>query len=67
MPQYTFSEPETGRMPKAKDEIAASSLVLKDLGVPCRLGETFTLEIAVNQEIINIPLRWSDIGKEIRE
>ena len=50
--QYTFSEPETGRMPKAKDEIAASSLVLKDLGVPCRLGETFTLEIAVNQEII---------------
>ena len=50
--KYTFSEPETGRMPKAKDEIAASSLVLKDLGVPCRLGETFTLEIAVNQEII---------------
>ena len=29
--KYTFSEPETGRMPKAKDEIAASSLVLKDL------------------------------------
>lgn len=50
--KYTFSEPEEGRMPERRNEIAASSLVLKDLGVPCELGETVTLDILVNEKTI---------------
>lgn len=50
--KYTFSEPEAGRMPEKRNEIAASSLVLKDLGVPCELGETVTLDIRVNEKTI---------------
>lgn len=50
--KYTFSEPEEGRMPEKRNEIAASSLVLKDLGVPCELGETVTLDILVNEKTI---------------
>lgn len=51
--KYTFSEPEEGRMPEKRNEIAASSLVLKDLGVPCELGETVTLDILVNEKTIH--------------
>lgn len=50
--KYTFSEPEEGRMPERRNEIAASSLVLKDLGVPCELGEAVTLDILVNEKTI---------------
>lgn len=47
----SFCEPETGRMPEKRDEIAASSLVLKQLGVPCELGARVPLQIDVEGKV----------------
>lgn len=49
--QLNFSMPTTGRLPEAKNEIAADTLVLEKLGVPARLGETVTVKYSVSGEV----------------
>lgn len=49
----SFCYPQVGNMPQKKDEIVASDLVLKALGVPCEIGTKLSLTI--------------DIGGVIRE
>lgn len=45
--RMNFSMPTTGKLPEAKNEVAADTLVLEKLGVPARLGETVTLTYSV--------------------
>lgn len=47
----SFCEPETGRMPEKRNEIAASSLVLEQLGVPCEIGARVPLQIDVEGKV----------------
>lgn len=42
-----FCYPEKGRMPEKEDEIVASDLVLKALGVPCKIGAKVPLVLKV--------------------
>lgn len=42
-----FCLPEEGTMPEKRLELATSTLVLEQLGIPCRIGETVTLEFDV--------------------
>lgn len=49
--RFSFCEPEKGRMPEKRDEIAASSLVLEALGVPCEIGAKVPLRIDVDGEV----------------
>lgn len=48
----SFNEPQQGHMPKERNEIAASSIVLKALGIPCKVGEKVPLMIDVDGKII---------------
>ena len=41
---HSFSLPETGSMPRRKDEIALDTIVLDRMGVPHELGQHITLE-----------------------
>lgn len=43
--KFCFCYPETGHMPEKEDEIAVSDLVLKALGIPCKLGVKVPLTI----------------------
>lgn len=45
--RWSFCYPVEGHMPEAEDEIVTSDLVLKALGVPCRLGESVPLVLDV--------------------
>lgn len=45
-----FCYPEEGHLPQRENEISTSDLVLKALGVPCRLGETVPLEIHIGKK-----------------
>lgn len=51
--KWGFCYPETGHMPKKEDEFVTSDLVLKALGVPCRLGEQVPLEIQIGEEVVH--------------
>ncbi len=42
-----FCLPEKGTMPEKRLELATSTLVLERLGIPCKIGETVTLEFNV--------------------
>ena len=42
--RHSFSEPSTGRMPQAADEIALDTIVLDKLGIPHELGQSVRLE-----------------------
>ena len=49
--------PTTGTMPKEEDEIATSTLVLEEMGIPCELGENIHLTIAVDDVLYEKDLR----------
>ena len=46
--KWGFSEPTTGRMPEAENEVAMNTLTLDALGIPYRLGEEIPLSFTVN-------------------
>jgi putative ABC transport system permease protein len=46
--KWNFSYPEVGMMPKAKNEIACSTITLDLLGVPHELGQDVTMEFEAN-------------------
>ena len=46
-----FSAPEEGRMPESFDEIAVSTLVLDEFGLPHELGTKIHIELSVDGEI----------------
>lgn len=50
MAKWAFSYPETGRMPEAVDECAASSRVLEALGVPLEIGAQVPIQIKTADE-----------------
>lgn len=50
MARWSFSYPEEGRMPKKKNECAASSKVLEALGIPLKMGEKVPLRILTHDE-----------------
>lgn len=43
--KFSFCYPEEGHMPEEEDELVTSDLVLKKLGIPCKLGEKVPLTI----------------------
>ncbi len=43
--KFCFCYPETGHMPEKEDELVASDLVLKALGIPCELGAKVPLVV----------------------
>ncbi len=47
-----FSAPTKGRMPEAEDEVVLSDVTLEALGVPCELGSKVTLDIELEDEVI---------------
>ena len=49
--QQSFSSPTTGRLPEKQDEIAMSTLVLDELGIPHELGQEVTLDLNIHNEI----------------
>ena len=48
--KMSFCYPEKGKMPEKEDEIVTSDLVLKALGVPCRIGEKVPLVLQVGEK-----------------
>lgn len=48
--KFSFCYPEEGHMPEAEDEIVTSDLVLKAMGIPCRIGEKVPVEFTVNDK-----------------
>ncbi|MDO4941538.1 MAG: ABC transporter permease [Lachnospiraceae bacterium] len=50
--KMSFCYPEKGHMPKKKDEIVTSDLVLKRLGISCRIGEKVPLVLKVGKKTI---------------
>lgn len=51
--RWGFCYPQTGHMPMKEDEFVTSDLVLKALGVPCRLGEQVPLKIQIGEEVFS--------------
>ncbi|MCR5283171.1 MAG: ABC transporter permease [Lachnospiraceae bacterium] len=47
-----FSAPTKGRMPEAEDEVVLSDLVLKALGAPCEVGSKVTLDVEIEDEVV---------------
>lgn len=47
-----FSYPTKGRMPEAEDEVALSNVVLEALSVPSEVGSKVTLDIELEDEVI---------------
>ena len=47
-----FSAPTKGRMPEAEDEVVLSNVVLEALNVPCEVGSKVTLDIELEDEVI---------------
>ena len=50
MEECFLSKPLTGNLPKAPNEIAASSLLLDSLGIPRQIGAQVSLTIEINSE-----------------
>ncbi len=46
--KFCFCYPEAGHMPEKEDELVTSDLVLKRLGIPCKIGAQVPLELKVN-------------------
>lgn len=51
--KWGFCYPQSGHMPEKEDEFVTSDLVLKALGVPCRLGEQVPLKIQIGEEVFS--------------
>ena len=47
-----FSYPQVGSMPKERQEVATSTLVLDALGIPHKVGEKITLEISIDGKLV---------------
>ena len=47
-----FSYPTKGKMPEAEDEVVLSNVVLDALNVPCEVGSKVTLDIEIEDEVI---------------
>ena len=47
----SFCYPETGTMPSERLDIAASSLVLEEMGIPLEIGQKVPLELNVDGEV----------------
>lgn len=47
----SFNYPETGAMPSERLEIAASSLVLEEMGIPLEIGQKVPLELNVDGKV----------------
>lgn len=45
-----FAFPSEGRLPENEYEIAADTIVLEKLGIPCKLGEQISLEYSLDQK-----------------
>lgn len=50
--KWGFCYPQVGHMPEKENEFVASDLVLKALGVSCRLGEQVPLEIQIGEDMV---------------
>ena len=48
-----FCYPEEGSLPVKENEIVTSDLVLESLGVPAKVGSTFTADILIDGEVIS--------------
>ena len=48
--KWGFSEPTTGRMPEAENEVAMNTLTLDALGIPYQLGAEIPLSFTVNDK-----------------
>lgn len=49
--QQSFACPTTGNLPEKQDEIAMSTLILDELGIPHELGQEVTLNLNIHNEI----------------
>lgn len=47
--KFCFCYPEVGHMPEKEDEVVTSDLVLKKLGIPCKVGQKVPLELKINK------------------
>ena len=50
--RFCFCYPDEGSMPQRADEVVTSDLVLKALGVPCKIGEKVSLTIDTGKETV---------------
>lgn len=50
--RFCFCYPDEGSMPQRADEVVTSDLVLKALGVPCKIGEKVPLTIDTGKETV---------------
>ncbi|MDO4544731.1 MAG: FtsX-like permease family protein [Bacillota bacterium] len=48
-----FSYPEKGHMPEERLEVALSTVILDEMGIPHKLGEKIPLDIDIDGEIVN--------------
>lgn len=46
--KWSFCYPEVGHMPQKEEELVTSDLVLKALGIPCKVGEKVPVKVDVN-------------------
>lgn len=49
--QQSFACPTTGNLPEKQDEIAMSTLILDELGIPHELGQEVTLNLNIHNEL----------------
>lgn len=49
--KMTFCYPEKGRMPKERLELAASSIVLEEMGIPLEIGQKVPLTVNVDGKV----------------
>lgn len=50
--QWTFNYPDTGRLPKAENEIATSRIVLASMGLPAEIGTQIELTYVTDTDTI---------------
>ena len=48
--KFSFCYPEVGRLPEKRDEIVTSDLVLKALGLPCKIGTKVPVTIRIGNK-----------------
>lgn len=51
--KVTYSMPTKGRLPKNENEIAMDTIMLKLLGIPCKIGENVTITYDLGEKRVN--------------
>ena len=51
--KVTYSMPTEGRLPKDENEIAMDTIMLKLLGIPCKIGENVIITYDLGEERVN--------------